>query len=397
MSELGVNVDGDAVGRPALRSFVSSWAGYGIAVLSVALALLIALGLEKLGVPDVAFPLMLLAIALTAWFSIPRAAIVALLLACLGFNFFFTRPFGSLVVSAADIPFYIAFTLLASLVAWFSATRRRIEEELRSSRDLLRNEVAERTLREQEIRTLNDALAERSKALQATNQELEAFAYSVSHDLRAPTRHIVGFTELLLKGAGAVLSDRSRQHAAMILESAQRMGTLVDDLLEFSRIGRVDTRKTMVGVQQIVQEAMSEVARQIDGRDIEWRIGPLPLVYADRAMLRVVLVNLISNAVKFTGTRARAVIEIGSTEPDPEHVVIRIRDNGVGFDMKYVGKLFGVFQRLHAMEAFEGTGIGLATVQRVVHRHGGRIWAEAAIEQGATFYFSLPKSAGATP
>jgi len=189
-----------------------------------------------------------------------------------------------------------------------------------------------------------------------------------------------------------VLSERSKRHAAMILEAGERMGTLIDDLLEFSRIGRVETRKTMVSLQQLVQEALSEVARETEGRRIEWQVGALPLVYGDRAMLRVALVNLVANAVKFTRTRDPARIEIAARDAENDHVIMLIRDNGVGFDMKYVAKLFGVFQRLHAQETFEGTGIGLATVQRVAHRHTGSVWAEGAVDQGATFYLSLPKS-----
>jgi light-regulated signal transduction histidine kinase (bacteriophytochrome) len=179
---------------------------------------------------------------------------------------------------------------------------------------------------------------------------------------------------------------------SMILESAKRMGNLIDDLLAFSRIGRAETHKTMVSLQQLVQEAQSELVQETEGRDINWKVGKLPACYGDRSMLRLVLVNLISNAVKFTRTRPQAEIEIGSTNHKPDQIVMFIKDNGVGFDMKYVNKLFGVFQRLHAPEAFEGTGIGLATVQRIVHRHGGRAWAEAALDKGATFYFSLSKS-----
>jgi light-regulated signal transduction histidine kinase (bacteriophytochrome) len=170
------------------------------------------------------------------------------------------------------------------------------------------------------------------------------------------------------------------------------MGNLIDDLLAFSRIGRAEAHRTMVSLQQLVQEAQSEVAQETEGRNIVWKVGELPACYGDRSMLRLVLINLISNAVKFTRTRARAEIEISSTNDKQDQIIVVIRDNGVGFDMKYVSKLFGVFQRLHAPEAFEGTGIGLATVQRVVHRHGGRTWAEGSLDKGAAFYFSLSKS-----
>jgi len=173
----------------------------------------------------------------------------------------------------------------------------------------------------------------------------------------------------------------------MIMESAQRMGSLIDDLLAFSRIGRAETRHTSVSLEQLAQEAVTEIRQDTGGRDIVWRVGALPAVYGDRSMLRLAFVNLIANAVKFTRTRAQAEIEIGCTgDQSPNQVVVFVRDNGVGFNMKYVNKLFGVFQRLHPAEAFEGTGIGLATVQRIVHRHGGRVWAEGLVDQGATFF-----------
>jgi len=178
----------------------------------------------------------------------------------------------------------------------------------------------------------------------------------------------------------------------MILESTKRMGNLIDDLLAFSRIGRAETKKTMVSLEQLVKETLSEVRQETDGRDIVWRIGALPDLYGDRSMLRLALVNLIANAVKFTRTRPQAEIEIGCGNGKYGEVVVFIRDNGVGFNMKYVNKLFGVFQRLHRAEEFEGTGIGLATVQRIIHRHGGRVWAEGLVDRGATFYFSVPKA-----
>ena len=257
------------------------------------------------------------------------------------------------------------------------------------------NDITERQRREEEIRTLNEELGKRSADLEAINKELEAFAYSISHDLRAPLRHMSGFAELLQKNAASVLNEKSQRYMGMILDSAKRMGNLIDDLLAFSRIGRTETHKKMVNLEQLVQEAVSEVQQETEGRDIVWKVGALPTLYGDGSMLRLALVNLISNAAKFTRTRPKAEIEIGCTEQKADSVVVFVRDNGVGFNMKYVNKLFGVFQRLHPPEAFEGTGIGLATVQRIVHRHGGRVWAESLVDQGATFYFSLSKLKGA--
>jgi PAS domain S-box-containing protein len=257
------------------------------------------------------------------------------------------------------------------------------------------NDITERRRREEEIRTLNEELGKQTADLEAINKELEAFAYSISHDLRAPLRHMVGFAELLQKSAASVLNEKSQRYLGMILESAKRMGNLIDDLLAFSRIGRVETHMRVVSLEQLVQEALSEVRPETEGRNMEWKVGTLPAWYGDGSMLRLALVNLISNAAKFTRTRPKAEIEIGCRDQKPDQVVIFVRDNGVGFNMKYVNKLFGVFQRLHAPDAFEGTGIGLATVQRIVHRHGGRVWAEGQENEGATFYFSLSKLKGA--
>jgi len=256
------------------------------------------------------------------------------------------------------------------------------------------NDITERKRREQEIQSLNQELAKRSTELESINRELEAFAYSISHDLRAPLRHMAGFTELLQKKASSVLDDKSNRYIAMILDSAKRMGNLIDDLLAFSRIGRTETQKSPVSLAQLVREALVEVRQDAEGRDIAWKIGALPDFYGDRSMLRLVLVNLISNAIKFTRTRPQAQIEIGCAAGNAEDLVVFVRDNGVGFDMRYVNKLFGVFQRLHHSDAFEGTGIGLATVQRIIHRHGGRVWAEGVVDTGATFYFSTPKTQG---
>jgi PAS domain S-box-containing protein len=252
------------------------------------------------------------------------------------------------------------------------------------------NDITRRKRWEEEIQSLNQELAKRSNALESSNKELEAFAYSISHDLRAPLRHMAGFAELLRKSAAASLNEKSARYVTMILEAANRMGNLIDDLLAFSRISRAEAHKSVLDLGQVVQEVVAEAGQDAKQRDITWKIDPLPACYGDRSMLRLAFVNLISNAVKFTRPRPQAEIEIGCTGQDRGDPVLFVRDNGVGFDMKYSNKLFGVFQRLHPQEAFEGTGIGLATVQRIVHRHGGRIWAESTVDGGATFYFSLP-------
>jgi PAS domain S-box-containing protein len=467
---------------------------YGLAILSVSVALGGALLIERFQLHNIT--LFLFAIAVAAWYGGTGAAVLALLLSCISFAYFFVQP-------SQSIPYFILFALLAWLVSWFSSVRRRVEADLLQARDKLEIEVSERSSllnlthdsifvrnmdfaitywnlgaqelygwaaedaigkhshrllqtvfpapledvdaellrtgrwegelkrttaqgttvvvaaryalrrdeqarpvailetsndvtqrkrREEEIQRLNQELAKRSMELESINKELEAFAYSVSHDLRAPLRHMASYTELLQKKASSSLDEKCSHYILMTLDSAKRMGNLIDDLLAFSRIGRAETQKTLFSLTQLVREALTEVRDDTEGRNIAWKIGTLPDFYGDRSMLRLVLVNLISNAIKFTRTRPQAEIEIGCADGNSDDLVVFVRDNGVGFDMKYVNKLFGVFQRLHDSEAFEGTGIGLATVQRIIHRHGGNVWAEGVVDSGATFYFSAPKA-----
>jgi PAS domain S-box-containing protein len=483
----------------------SAFLRYGLAIISVGVAICMGLLVQRYGTNDVGLPLFLLAVAITAWYAGSGPSFLAFVLSSISFDYFFTRPLYTFYVSRIEIPYYIIFLAFALLVAKFSTTRRRVEEELRQARDKLQAEVIERTQqaslldlthdtifvrdmddvitywnrgalelygwteeqavgrcshdllhtvfpapigeinqvllgsgrwegelkntkadgtevvvasrwslrrdenerpaavmetnnditdrkrREEEVRGLNQELAKRSTELQATNKELEAFAYSVSHDLRAPLRHIVGYAELLQKRVFSQLDEKSRKYIATILESTNRMGTLIDDLLAFSRIGRVETQKTIVNLEQLVKEVLTEVRQEAPGRNIVWKVDALPACYGDRSMLRLVFVNLLSNSVKFTRPRPQAEIEVGCLNADNSEVTLFVKDNGAGFDMKYANKLFGVFQRLHQTEAFEGTGIGLATVQRVIHRHGGKVRAEGKVDEGATFFFSIPR------
>jgi signal transduction histidine kinase len=365
---------------------------YGFSVVCVAIALGLALTSQYYQFREVELPVLTLAIALVTWYAGGGPSVLAIVLATVCFAYFFAEPIYSFYVSRRDLPYFFVFVVWAGVVASFSAVRRRIEDSLRQARDNLQVEVEQRRHREDEIRKLNQELGKRAAELEATNKELESFAYSVSHDLRAPLRHMVGYSELLQRQASSLLDEKSHRFIRTILDSAKRMGNLIDDLLAFSRIGRAETKKTEVDLEQLVKEVVAEIGQDTKSRDIAWKIGALPVCYGDRSMLRLVVVNLVSNAVKFTRMRRPAEIEIGCVDRNKKEVEVFVRDNGAGFDMQYVNKLFGVFQRLHLPEQFEGTGIGLATVQRIIHRHGGKVRGEGAVDQGATFYFSLPKA-----
>ena len=273
--------------------------------------------------------------------------------------------------------------------------RKLAEAEVRLINTGLEKRVNERTA---QVRNANQILTQRTDELEAAMKELDSFAYSVSHDLRAPLRHIGGFTGLLRKSAGAGLADKSRQYLDQITGATTQMGQLIDDLLLFSRMSRTGLQLRPLDLADLVEESIQHLQPETNGRNILWTKHPLPAVRADPALLRQALINLLANAIKYTRPRDPAKIEIGCSGEDSREHVIYIRDNGVGFDMRYADKLFHVFQRLHADEDFEGTGIGLANVRRVIARHGGRTWAEGKLGEGATFYFSLPAHApGANP
>jgi PAS domain S-box-containing protein len=233
-------------------------------------------------------------------------------------------------------------------------------------------------------------VGERTSELTAANEELEAFNYSVSHDLLAPLRHISAFAQMLQQRLINHPDEKARRYVDIITSASIKAGSLVSDLLNFSRLGRAEMQKKRINLHSLVNEVVSEIPEELKDRKIRWEIGNLPEVLGDEALLKLVIFNLVSNAVKFTRSCSEADITIACMD-EGDKFTCSIADNGAGFDMKYAGKLFGVFQRLHPQDEFEGTGIGLANAQRIINRHGGRMWAEGAVGKGATFYFTLPK------
>ena len=262
--------------------------------------------------------------------------------------------------------------------------------QLAKTNEELLAEVRERTRAAAEIRQLNRDLNIRAAELEEANRDLEAFSYSVSHDLRAPLSQMMGFAAVLEEEAGAALSEKSRRYVGKVVSAGRKMADLIDNLLRFSRDAHRGMELRSVNLNELLENVIGECKQALGSRNVLWRVAQLPEVWCDAALLRQVFVNLISNALKYSGPRDPAIIEICPAEIHEDHAIFSIRDNGVGFDSQYADKLFGAFQRLHNSSEFEGSGIGLASVRRIITRHGGRVWAQGAVGAGASFYFSLP-------
>lgn len=324
------------------------------------------------------FPLYLMPVALAAWNARLKPTLFVSLLAgaMIVFKIYLTRE------QYADALYWywdaaVKFTLLQMMA--YGLWRIRALSLLQQRQSTKR------------IDELNESLKRQVERLTATNRELEAFSYTISHDLRAPIRHIIGFVDLLNARNLSGLDEKSRHYLQVISDSARKMGDLIDGLLAYTQLGRTGLHLNSVDLFALVQDIERKLEAQTAGRNVQWLVGRLPMVLADPDMLRQVMAVLMENAVKFTRGCEQARIEIGATVTASE-TTVHVKDNGAGFDMKFVGKLFGVFQRLHANEEFPGTGIGLAMVRRIVSRHGGRVWAEGAVGRGATISFSLPSS-----
>ncbi|HMF75522.1 MAG TPA: ATP-binding protein [Bryobacteraceae bacterium] len=304
-----------------------------------------------------------------------------------------------LTVGTLGILVIISLVVLLGLALLFALIARRRLREAQAANRKLENEIRERKRAEEEVHQLNISLesrvAERTQDVQeanlqlaATNKELEAFAYSVSHDLRTPLRGIDGWSLALLEDYGEQLDERARQYLDRVRSETQRMGQLIDDMLQLSRVTRAEMQRNPVDLTTMANGIATQLREAHPDRQIQFSVAPGLTAHGDAGLLRIVVTNLLSNAVKFTGACPEATVEFGESRQNGESAFF-VRDNGVGFDMAYAGTLFGAFQRLHKASEFPGTGIGLATVQRVVHRHGGQVWAQAQAGKGASFYFTI--------
>jgi signal transduction histidine kinase len=328
--------------------------------------------------------------------GIVAAVLVVSLLAAFAFSSIFQKATARPIAQLAETARIVSREKKYSIRAPVAGNADEIAVLIDAFNEML-EQIQERDTALQAARDdLEMRVAWRTSQLEAVNRELESFTYSVAHDLRAPLRHIQGFADALMEDGAERLDPAAREYLSRIVESTRRMDQLINDLLGLAQVGRQELHFQPVDLNALLPDVVRDLAHEMEGRNIQWRIGDLAVVECDPGLIRLVFYNLLSNAVKYTRPRDPAAIEIGQMTLDGERIVF-VRDNGVGFNMKYAHKLFGVFERLHRREDFEGTGVGLATVQRIIHKHGGRIWAEAGVDRGATFFFSLTSPGPAQP
>jgi K+-sensing histidine kinase KdpD len=396
--------DSDLMPSVAPQSSPSTLRRYLFAAVATTIAFLVRLALDPVlqhSNTKHVFLTFIVATTLVAWYSGFIPSLLTFIVGFLLADYFFLDPHNSFAVKPVDYlqtllpPVLVEMTIIL-FGRYMHLARDKADanaHEAISNAKKLEAEVAERKRAEEEVRRLNAELEQRvqlrTAELLAANQELESFTYSVSHDLRAPLRHVDGYAQMLVEEFGPRMPPEAQVLSKKIRHGSQNMGRLVDDLLNLCRVGKLAVNRRQVALNPLVTEALAEIKIEAGDRRVDWKIGDLPDVEGDPGLLKQVFLNLFSNAIKYTRQRELATVEVGEIAHNGEHAIF-VRDNGVGFNMKYSHKLFGVFQRLHRSEEFEGTGVGLATVARIVRKHGGKIWAEAEVNKGATFFFTLP-------
>jgi signal transduction histidine kinase len=380
---------------------------YAFAIAAAVAAFLIRLWLDRYAGDKFPNAMVVPAITLVAWFGGFGPSLVTCVAGFLLCNWFFVAPRHSFTPNGdVNLLGHVSYTFVSLSIIFFGRhmhlARRRADANARKAihqQKQLEQEVLDRKRAEEEVRRLNTDLErrvqQRTAELVASNEELESFTYSVSHDLRAPLRHVDAYAQMLEEEFGPQLPPEAQNYAKKIRQGSLNMRQLVDDLLNLSHIGKTELNRRETALNPLVEQVVNDLKPETASRHIQWTVGELPLTECDPGLMKQVFANLIANAVKYTRPREDAKIEVGQIKDNGETAVF-VRDNGVGFNMKYVNKLFGVFQRLHRSEDFEGTGVGLATVARIVRKHGGRVWAEAELNKGATFYFTVegPKANG---
>ena len=373
---------------------------FTVAAFAVLAAFLLRFSLNPLLGDKLPLAAFIIATTLMAWYAGFGPSILTFVAGLLLANWFFLPPRHTFAFfSAANVGTNVSTSIVGATIILFGRSmhlaRQRADAHAREAiahQKKLEEEVLERKRVENEVRQLNATLEkrveQRTAELVASNEELESFTYSVSHDLRAPLRHVDGYAQMLEEEFGAQIPAEAQKFLKKIRQGSENMRQLVDDLLNLSHLGKMELSFRPSPLKPMAEEVVVDLKSESADRNIEWTIGDLPVVECDAGLMRQVFANLLANAVKYTRPRAEARIEVGY-RPVQDEMAIFVRDNGVGFSMKYVNKLFGVFQRLHRAEEFEGTGVGLATVARIVRKHGGRVWAEGELDQGATFFFTL--------